>query len=129
MKLKNCRNCNSTNLFVLFTLGNLAFTGRFPKNNFQRIKKGELSLSICKNCKLVQLGNTFNLKYLYGPNYGYRTGINKTMSNHVNNITRYLSKLILLNYADLQFSMYFEFNRFLFRRTLILIKSWCLLCL
>ena len=93
MKLKNCRNCNSTNLFVLFTLGNLAFTGRFPKNNSQRIKKGELSLSICKNCKLVQLGNSFNLKYLYGPNYGYRTGINKTMTNHVNNITKYLGKL------------------------------------
>lgn len=37
-----------------------------------------------------------------------------------------LSKLILLNFADLQFSMYFEFNPFLFRRTLILIKSWCL---
>ena len=57
------------------------------------IKKGELSLSICKNCKLVQLGNGFNLKYLYGPNYGYRTGINKTMTNHVNNITKYLGKL------------------------------------
>ena len=37
-----------------------------------------------------------------------------------------LSKLILLNFADLQFSMYFEFNPYLFRRSLILIKSWCL---
>ena len=33
------------------------------------------------------------MKYLYGPNYGYRTGINKTMTNHVNNITKYLGKL------------------------------------
>ena len=37
-----------------------------------------------------------------------------------------LSKLILLNFADLQFSMYFEFNPYLFRRTLVLIKAWCL---
>ena len=96
MKLKNCRNCNSTNLFRLFTLGNLAFTGRFPKNNTQRIKEDELSLSMCKNCKLVQLGNSFNLKYLYGPNYGYRTGINKTMTNHVKNITKFLCKLTKL---------------------------------
>ena len=37
-----------------------------------------------------------------------------------------LSKLILLNFADLQFSQYFENNQYLFRRTLLLIKSWCL---
>lgn len=37
-----------------------------------------------------------------------------------------LSKLILLNFADLQFSQYFETNQYLFRRTLLLIKAWCL---
>lgn len=37
-----------------------------------------------------------------------------------------LSKLILLNFADLQFSQYFENNQYLFRRTLLLIKAWCL---
>lgn len=37
-----------------------------------------------------------------------------------------LSKLILLNFADLQFSQYFESNQYLFRRSLLLIKSWCL---
>ena len=55
---------------------------------------------MCKNCNLVQLGNHFNLKYLYGPNYGYRTGINFTMTEHVKNITKYLSKLTNLKNKD-----------------------------
>ena len=37
-----------------------------------------------------------------------------------------MSKLILLNFADLQFSQYFETNQYLFRRSLLLIKAWCL---
>lgn len=37
-----------------------------------------------------------------------------------------MSKLILLNFADLQFSQYFESNQYLFRRSLLLIKAWCL---
>ena len=47
---------------------------------------------MCSNCELVQLGHNFNLKYLYGPDYGYRTGINKTMLNHVKQVTKTLSK-------------------------------------
>jgi hypothetical protein len=38
---------------------------------------------MCTKCKLVQLDRNFNLKYLYGKDYGYRTGINKTMTGHV----------------------------------------------
>ena len=31
MKLKSCRNCNHSKLTLLFTLGNIAFTGKFPE--------------------------------------------------------------------------------------------------
>ena len=31
-----------------------------------------------------------------------------------------------MNFADLQFSQYFETNQYLFRRSLLLIKAWCL---
>ena len=33
---------------------------------------------------------------MYGPDYGYRTGINKTMSLHVKKITKILSKKVNL---------------------------------
>ena len=85
MKIKECRNCKSKKLSKLFSLGNLSFTGKFAFKN-KKIKKGPLSLIMCANCNLVQLEHNFNLKYLYGPDYGYRTGINQTMKKHVLNI-------------------------------------------
>ena len=83
MKIKKCRICKKTNLIKLFSLGSLCFTGKFPSDN-QKIKKEPITLVLCKNCELVQLGHSFDLKYLYGPDYGYRTGINNTMLNHKN---------------------------------------------
>ena len=90
MKIKECRICKETKLKELFSFGNLCFTGKFPTKN-QKIEKKPITLVICKNCELVQLGHSFNLKYLYGPDYGYRTGINKTMLNHVNKVVKNLS--------------------------------------
>ena len=69
----------------------MSFTGKFPRNKRTNIKKTELGLVICSNCSLVQLNRNYNLKYLYNPDYGYRTGINKTMTNHMNNIKKMLS--------------------------------------
>ena len=49
---------------------------------------------------MVQLNNNYNLKYLYGPDYGYRTGINKTMTNHMKNIRDNLLSKIKLKKND-----------------------------
>ena len=100
MKIKSCRSCNSKNLIKLFSLGKLNFTGKFPSLN-QKIKKEPISLAICKKCELVQLTHNFDLKYLYGPDYGYRTGINKTMLNHVKNVVKYLSRKTNLKKKDI----------------------------
>ena len=57
---------------------------------------------ICSKCTLVQLNKNYNLKYLYNPDYGYRTGINKTMTKHMNDIKKtlsYKSKLISGDYV------------------------------
>ena len=91
MQIRKCRSCQSKTLVKLFSLGNLCFTGKFslPKD---KIKKKPISLVMCKSCELVQLAHNYNLKYLYGPDYGYRTGINKTMTDHVRNITKILAK-------------------------------------
>ena len=91
MKINRCRICKKKSLKTLFSLGNLSFTGKFPSKN-KNIKKKPITLTICKNCEMVQLSHNFDLKYLYGPDYGYRTGINKTMINHVNKVVKDLSK-------------------------------------
>jgi len=100
MQIKKCRNCKSKKLIKLFSLGNLCFTGKFSSPN-DKIKKKPVTLLICKSCELVQLAHNYNLKYLYGPDYGYRTGINKTMTDHVQNITKDLAKKTYLKKNDL----------------------------
>jgi len=55
---------------------------------------------MCKKCNLVQLHDNFDLKYLYGPDYGYRTGINATMTSHVKKITRTLVKIVSVKKND-----------------------------
>ena len=96
MKIKNCRNCKNTELFDLFSLGKISFTGRFPNTIRQNVPKAYLNVLMCKKCKLVQLDRNFNLNYLYGKSYGYRTGINKTMTDHVKKIVRKCSALVKL---------------------------------
>ena len=83
MKNKFCRNCKNNKFFNLLSLGKISFTGKFSKSLFNNIPKAYLNLVMCKKCKLVQLDRNFNPKYLYGKDYGYRSGINKTMTEHL----------------------------------------------
>ena len=99
MKINKCRNCKKRNLIKLFSLGNLSFTGKFPRKN-KVIKKAPLNLMMCSKCRLVQLAHNYNLKYLYGPDYGYRTGINVTMKRHVSKVTKQLAKMTNLKSTD-----------------------------
>ena len=93
MKIKKCRLCQSKTFTNLFSLGNLSFTGKFPKSIKSNIPKDYLDLVMCKECKLVQLDRSFNPNYLYSNDYGYRTGINKTMTKHVELVTKEAMKL------------------------------------
>jgi len=94
MKIKKCRICASKKFDVLFSLGNLNFTGKFTKSIKANIPKDYLGLVMCKKCKLVQLDRSFNPKYLYSNDYGYRTGINETMIKHVKTVSEEAVKLV-----------------------------------
>jgi len=100
MLIKNCRSCSGNKFKKLFSLGNLSFTGKFAKNSTVNIPKAELALVMCGNCDLVQLNNNFNLRYLYGPDYGYRTGINKTMTEHMRSVVSSVKKIANLKKKD-----------------------------
>lgn len=100
MKLKKCRSCSSKKIDKIFSLGNLYFTGKFLKKNLSA-RKGPINLVMCRQCKLLQLGDNFNMKYLYGPDYGYQTGINITMTEHVKKIVKNLSILTKIKRNDL----------------------------
>ena len=52
-------------------------------------------------CGLVQLSDNFNLKEMYGKNYGYRSSLNISMVNHLKKIIFNLKKNLKLNKNDL----------------------------
>ena len=94
-----CRNCKKK-ITKLFSLGQLFYTGKFGKYKNSKIRKGTISLVKCNSCGLVQLDRKFDPKYLYGKDYGYRSGINQTMTNHLSGISSRLSKLVKLKDND-----------------------------
>jgi len=98
-KIKECRSCKSDQLKFLFSLGSMPYSGIFPKKK-QSIDFGELALVICCQCKLVQLDRNFNPKKMYGHNYGYRTGLNSSMVQHMMLKAKKLKKY--LNYKKEQ---------------------------
>ncbi len=99
-KIKSCRSCSSKKLDNLFSLGNQNYTGIFPKKKSYKVPSGKLELIMCAKCKLVQLNNNFNLKKMYGKNYGYRTGLNSSMVNHIKNKIEYIKRKIKINKGD-----------------------------
>lgn len=94
-KLKNCRICGSNKFSVVINLGKQNIQGSFIKKNFPQpfLKKVLLQLIRCKQCSLIQTLYTVDPKILY-KNYWYRSGINLTMSNHLENIANECKEII-----------------------------------
>ena len=78
----------------------MSFTGKFSKNFANNIPRANLNLLMCKACTLVQLDRNYNKNYLYGKDYGYRTGINSTMTNHMKKTVKKCSTLAKLKNGD-----------------------------
>ena len=93
MRIKECRICKKKKIFVFYLSRAIYHLQENLLKNFKTsIPRKKVSLIICENCKLVQLDQNFNPKYLYGKDYGYRTGINQTMTNHVKMIVKEAQK-------------------------------------
>ena len=74
--------------------------GIFPLSKRQNVPTGPLQLIRCNNCQLIQLKHNFNRKKMFGLNYGYKSGINKSMKDHLKNIVINTSKFISLKKND-----------------------------
>lgn len=70
-------------------MGQQYLTGVFRKVAFDPSTKGPLELVACNSvrnrtaCGLVQLRQTYDLNEMYGDHYGYRSSLNRTMVNHL----------------------------------------------
>ncbi len=100
-EIGNCRICKGNNFEQIIDLGDQAFTGIFPKTPEDEVPTGKLVLIKCKKCGLVQLQHTFNLNLMYGFNYGYRSGLNRSMVTHLQNTIKKITDYIKPEKGDL----------------------------
>ena len=88
-----CRISGSRNLITVLDLGVQALTGVFPKKVDAPITSGPLRLIWCPDSGLLQLQHTYDLAEMYGDNYGYRSGLNRSMVLHLQQKVKHLQKL------------------------------------
>jgi hypothetical protein len=100
-EIVHCRICHNTNLINVLSLGEQALTGVFPHHISDNVSIGPLDLVWCTKCGLLQLKQSYNLDEMYGDNYGYRSGLNAYMVNHLTNKIKTLENLVKLTKKDL----------------------------
>ena len=99
----NCRICKSADLTDLIDLGEQCLTSIFPKESEPSPMKAPQVLMKCNNhkCGLVQMKHTVAASHLYTDNYGYRSGLNNTMIDHLQGIVSYIENLTHLKEGDI----------------------------
>jgi hypothetical protein len=100
-EITKCRISNSNNLINVLSLGNQYLTGVFPKKIDENVTIGPVDLVWCPDSGLLQMKQSYSLEEMYGDNYGYRSGLNKSMVNHLEKKIKTLQNLANPNSHDL----------------------------
>jgi hypothetical protein len=100
IRIMSCRLCRSTDLVTVLDLGEQALTGVFPAEPGEKVTTGPLELVWCSSCTLLQLAHSYDPSEMYGGNYGYRSGLNRAMSEHLARKARGLEALVGLKPGD-----------------------------
>jgi len=104
-KIEKCRICGNTRLERVLDLGEQMLTGVFPREKGMKVTTGPLHLVKCVGsdevCGLLQMEHSYDLGEMYGENYGYRSGLNSSMVEHLNNKVKRILSLVELRKGDL----------------------------
>jgi C-methyltransferase C-terminal domain/Putative zinc binding domain/Methyltransferase domain len=98
--LISCRLCGSSDFVTVLALGEQALTGVFPASAEEQVSSGPLELVWCPACTLLQLAHGYEPSEMYGDNYGYRSGLNRSMVLHLARKARGLEVLVGLSPGD-----------------------------
>lgn len=99
-EITSCRVSGSRNLVPVLSLGSQVLTGVFPRGRDEKITSGPLELVWCPDSGLLQLRHSYEPSEMYGENYGYRSGLNQSMVNHLGDKVRVLERLVPLAAGD-----------------------------
>lgn len=91
-EIRKCRISGSSHLVSVLNLGEQSLTGVFPRDKAQKITSGPLELVWCPDSGLLQLKHSYSLSEMYGDNYGYRSGLNASMVEHLSGKVRGLER-------------------------------------
>lgn len=104
-KIEKCRICGNTHLECVLDLGEQMLTGVFPREKGAVVTTGPLHLVKCmsgdNSCGLLQMEHSYDLGEMYGENYGYRSGLNASMVQHLNSKVNRILNLVELHQGDL----------------------------
>ena len=89
-----CRVSGGGHLISVLDLGTQALTGVFPRSVGTAVTAGPLELVWCSDCGLLQLKHSYDPDEMYGENYGYRSGLNRSMILHLEQKTRQLEQMV-----------------------------------
>ena len=105
--IDSCRICGNRCLTPILSLGEQALTGIFPKSKDDLVISGPLDLVRCDEtvthgaCGLVQLRQTYNKTQMFSGDYGYRSGLNPSMVEHLRHRVGRILELVPLQEGDL----------------------------
>ena len=99
-----CRICGNSELEPLLDLGVQHLTGVFPTGVDDEPPAVPLELVKCHEtsdtCGLVQLKHSSDTGAMYGANYGYRSGLNRSMVEHLHQIAAKIKTVVSLRPGD-----------------------------
>jgi hypothetical protein len=98
--IDRCRISGSKNLIPVLDLGVQALTGVFPDSSSTEVTSGPLRLVWCADSGLLQLEHSYDLSEMYGDNYGYRSGLNASMVEHLRSKVKSLHQYVDLKLGD-----------------------------
>ena len=84
----------------MLSLGHQELTGVFPKSPDEQITTGPLELVWCPESGLLQLAHSYDPLEMYGENYGYRSGLNQSMVEHLSRKIQHLEQAVDLQPGD-----------------------------
>ncbi|MFZ9388614.1 MAG: class I SAM-dependent methyltransferase [Chitinophagaceae bacterium] len=100
-EITRCRISGSSNLVNVLSLGEQYLTGVFPSSPDQVVTKGPVDMVWCPESGLVQMKQSYSLEEMYGDNYGYRSGLNQSMVNHLQNKVNMLLRKVETHPGDI----------------------------
>lgn len=98
--INECRMGGGGDLLTVLNLGMQSLTGVFPKTKDEPVGVGPVELVWSPRSGLLQLKHSFQPSEMYGENYGYRSGLNQSMVDHLSHKVRQLERLVPLAAGD-----------------------------